>query len=344
MNEGDLPRQDAPRMPKGVTVAWTRTLGGDILGTPVIAGRRVYVTAGEAGLFCLDARSGATVWSVTLAGFAMARPLLVHGMVVAGAEEGSLSAFREADGTLVWTVTLGGAVAAAPAVLGGSLLVASGDGAIHAVSFAGAVLAGVRTSGNISVEPAVRAGLVFVPNWAGDLVAVDGACRIAWTWTFPEMIYSGPGRNAPCVTGDLLVVATGKPALLGLDPVDGATRWSVGEEASYASPVGWERRGRFVVFQTTGGQLRVVRATDGHRVAAIDGEGGSYAARVAISGSRAYAVALDGGVWAADLVSGRKLWAAQLSRAMMVGSPAVAGRMVVVGTMGGALYALKDGR
>jgi len=341
MNEGELSRQTAPVLPKGVRLKWTRTLGGEILGEPAFAKRRVYVTAGDAGLFCLDAKSGRTVWTVTLAGFAMCRPVLAAGLVVAGSEGGVLAAFRAWDGKPAWSVTAGGAIAAAPAVVGGTLLFGSGDGVVHAVSVAGAVLAEARTSGNISVEPAVRGSLAYVTSWAGDLVALDGSCRVAWSRSFPEMIYSGPGRNAPCVAGDMLVIATGKPALLGFGAATGASVWETAEKVSYSSPVRWDGD---VVCQTTGGKVGAFRATDGKLLFGIPGPSSSYTARVGVSGDRAYAAAQDGSLRAVDLWTRKALWTAQLSADLVTGSPAAAGHTVLVGTLGGALFALEDGR
>lgn len=344
MNEGDLPREAAPEVPAGVRLRWARTLGGEILGGPVPAAGCVYVTAGDAGLFCLDALTGATRWSVTLAGFAMAKPLPVGGMIVAGSENGVLAAFSASDGTPVWTVTAGGSIAAAPAVLGGTLIVGSGDGVVHAVSLTGAVVAETRTEGNISVQPAVFRGLACVTNWAGELVALDGAGRIAWSRSFPEMIYSGPGRNAPCVAGDTVVVATARPALIGYDAATGGLRWETEAKVAYSSPVPRGGEPAAVVFQTLPGDVCVVRASDGRRIASIPGGSPSYVERVAVSGARGYAASEDGRLRAVDLGAGRERWVARLGSGFLFGDPAASGRTVFAGTVGGELFALEDGQ
>jgi len=341
MNEGELPRPTAPVLPKDVRLRWTRTLGGEILGEPAVAKRRVYVTVGDAGLFCLDARSGKTVWSATLAGFAMSRPVLVDGLVVAGSEGGVLAAFRAKDGKPAWSVTAGGAIAAAPAVVGSTLLFGSGDGVVHAVSVAGIVVGEARLSGNTSVEPAVLQGLAYLTTWTGDLVAVDGACRIAWSRSFSEMIYSGPGRNSPCVAGDKLIIATGKAAVLGFNPATGIQLWETAEKVSYSWPVRWDGD---AVCQTTGGKVCAFRASDGKLLFGIPGECSSYAARVAVGGDRAYAPAQDGSLRAVDLWNRKALWTARLTADLISASPAAAAGKVFVGTMGGSFFALEDGR
>ncbi len=99
-------------------VIWTVKVGGDVVGSPAIAGNALYVGVGDE-LYRLDAASGAVVWkTVTNANpFSQinASPVVVGDLVIQGTAQfeevvgmapftfrGSIGAFNTATGTQVW--------------------------------------------------------------------------------------------------------------------------------------------------------------------------------------------------------------------------------------------------
>jgi polyvinyl alcohol dehydrogenase (cytochrome) len=92
----------------------------------------------------------------------------------------------------------------------------------------------VETGGDVSATPAVDEDRVYVPDWAGNLYAVDrDTGAIAWTRTITS--YSGiPGdkaRATPAISGNTLVVGNQGPLggggrVFGIDKRTGALLWA----------------------------------------------------------------------------------------------------------------------
>ncbi len=92
----------------------------------------------------------------------------------------------------------------------------------------------VTTGGDVSATPAVGGQRVYVPDWAGNLYAVDRATgAVAWTTTIAD--YTGlPGdkvRTTPAIAGDLLVFGNQGPfggggAVMAVEKDTGDLVWS----------------------------------------------------------------------------------------------------------------------
>lgn len=79
--------------------------------------------------------------------------------------------------------------------------------------------------GDVTVPPAVKEGVLYFPDWAGNLHAVDAASGATiWKKFFPAD-YSRPGkfmffsRNTPALRGDRLVVGSQKHLIIPTCPV-----------------------------------------------------------------------------------------------------------------------------
>lgn len=99
------------------------------------------------------------------------------------------------------------------------------------------------TAGDVSATPAVEAGTVYVPDFAGNLYAVDAATGVP-RWTVNIATLTGiPGDHAratPAIAGDTLIIGdqAGKAFspdgwLLGIDKFTGALRWKTKLEGGY---------------------------------------------------------------------------------------------------------------
>jgi polyvinyl alcohol dehydrogenase (cytochrome) len=100
----------------------------------------------------------------------------------------------------------------------------------------------LNTAGDVSATPAVKDGMVYVPDWTGEVYAADTATgAVLWQVNVPSVtgvppvdINGGPGgivRTTPAVAGNLLIMGdqggrVGYGAkLFALDRKTGAVRW-----------------------------------------------------------------------------------------------------------------------
>lgn len=100
-----------------------------------------------------------------------------------------------------------------------------------------------ETGGDVSATPAVDGDSVYVPDWAGNLYAVDrltGAVR--WTASIPAAsgVPGDKARTTPAVTADKLIVGTQGPfggggKVLAFDKVTGSLLWSTAADTHPAA-------------------------------------------------------------------------------------------------------------
>jgi len=351
-NDSDLPGQAAPVMPAGARLAWTRTLGAAIQAPPLVADGRVYAATAAGGVFCLDATTGADLWTATVAGWVLSRPVLVAESIVVGSEGGELAAFRASDGGRLWTYGSDNSFAAAPGLMGVSLLAATGGGNVYALTMVGFRFGDANVGGNVSAEPGVSGGNAFFTTWNGRICSISANGTIVWSRTVADIVYSGAGRCSPRVIGGTLVVTTGTPQIMGLDPADGTVRWTVADKAGYASPETWRLREKgmlgawkekeYAVLATMDDRVCVHDPGNGRKVFEVPCNDATFSSRVAVSGDRAYAVGFEGKLHAVDLKIRDLIWTAELGDDFVFSDPVASGRMVYVGTMAGTLCALED--
>ena len=76
---------------------------------PVVADGAAYVSANTAGVYALNAETGAQLWRSPKEGSlpVMAAPAVVDGVVYVNAEDGNLYALDSATGELLWEVAPG---------------------------------------------------------------------------------------------------------------------------------------------------------------------------------------------------------------------------------------------
>lgn len=174
---------------------WSRDLGSSI-SYPLIAGGKVFVTT-AAGLYGLDATTGATVWGpVDLGGiYPSSVAAYEEGRVFAINGVGLLRGFDATTGTQLWSRQLSGqAFTSPPTALGGSVYV-SGYSTLYAVSAQdGSIKWSAPNAGGDHSAPAVSATGVYVSY----------ACNRAWAlspatgaviWHHTSSCFGGGGKT-----------------------------------------------------------------------------------------------------------------------------------------------------
>lgn len=155
---------------------------GDITGDPVVTGGVIYVgtQAGRTGAFRED--TGEALWTAQEG--AVNPPLVVGGSVFMVNDEDKLIRLDATTGARIWAVSMPYFTASkpkryseiythfGPVLAGGHLVTVSSDGLLRAFDPAsGAVVASVPLPGGAAADPALAAGLLFVVNGKGQLLA-----------------------------------------------------------------------------------------------------------------------------------------------------------------------------
>ncbi len=262
-----------------------------------------------------------------------------------------------------WSFPTGGPVRGSPVVSGGLVLFGSGDGFLYAVDFStGRERWRVDLESAVCSTPAVSRGLVFATSRNRRITAVDlstGHRRwhrdmgpelpFPWGWDY--------WLSSPAVSAGTVFVGGGDGKLYALEASSGRTRWSVPTNGRIRSSpaiadgvvyVG-SMDGRLYAVDSETGKSRFAFETEG---SAIDSAAEGYD-RTSITSSPAvdpeslFFGSRDGHLYAVDRRSGTRRWRfghkvvsvpGSPEVGWVVGSPAVAGGLVLVGSSDGKFF------
>lgn len=301
---------------------WRTNIGGVThISSPVVAGDTVYIGAadednrGQAGVYALDAGTGAVRWHFPTATSVKHTVAVADGLVFAAGVDGTIYGIEAATGTERWRYSLGDPLQrwmfSAPVVLDGVVYAGVGPSFAALEAATGKELWHSKALGTDWISglcsPAADADRVYVPvNWSKGLSALDRKTG-ALLWNANKGFRTS--HATPVLAGGTLYYpADGN--LHALDPATGAERWS---------------------FQLPGGWTISTPAVAGGMVLTGGGEGKLYAL---------------------DAATGREIWRFQTGKALLdfspyqrsaspvIGSPAVSGNVVFLGGVDGKLYAL----
>lgn len=254
------------------------------------------------------------------------------GMAVFGTRDGWLHAVRP-DSTVAWEVQTAGGFWAPPAIEGGVVYASCSDGRLYAIDLAtGKERWRYDAKEELGTRPAVSNGVVFVASMQDTLFAVD-ATTGAWKWHHRREGRSGftiRGAASPIARGGLVYAAYSDGFVAALEEGTGRVRWErqVAPAGDYLDVDDLALEGDRLYAAAFSGAVLSLEAATGAPVWAFRAPG---AVRVAIG--RGLVVAVAGTtVYGLNPATGAPLWTAPLKGAPGYGSPALAGRWVMIPT------------
>jgi outer membrane protein assembly factor BamB len=319
---------------KSLVKKWQVHLGGGNVSYPVIAGGRVFVTAGNAAtdsiwLYALNAVTGQTDWSAIVASGSLADwvTLAYDGQrVFAYSPTGTLTAYVAGTGRELWAVQLNGGALAPPTAYDGVVYVSTSSvgGTVDAVREAnGAVSWAEQVENGDSSSPAVNDSGAYV-SYAGQQdyrFSLSG--RLVWHHTTGT---EGGGGSTPVLHGSSLY-ARGFPSIdppIILSATSGDT---IGTFASDYEPA----LAGTSMYTINSGSL-VASAESGSPVRWTFA-GGDFDAAPVVDGGVVYDVTTGGKVYGISTASGAKVWSGAVGHAtngQILSGLAVGGGLLVV--------------
>ena len=351
---------------------WAATVGGPVLGAPVVGDGRVVVAVADlargdrGGVVALDAATGAERWRVTTEVPVRAAPVLAGGLAIAVRTDGTVLALDAATGAERWRRDLGdgvdplvGTVMASPAADGDTVWVG------HQRRFAALdVATGAERWAIDPVPDAKWHTTLAAPAVDGDrVVAVferNRAGLLAWTrdgtpaWRVaPELLYSTTA--SPVIDAGTVYLATGTGDVAAFDLDDGTLRWArvVTDDrhswayASHATPA---VAGGLVIVATEHDHLWALDAATGDArwtwrpresplyAAHYRGAGRGFTASPVITGGVVWAAPTDGTIVALDLATGAELQRLDAGAPVLAGL-AAAGDLLIAAGLDGTVHA-----
>jgi outer membrane protein assembly factor BamB len=303
LNEGNVPT---------LHPQWTYAASG-VVGSPVVAGSKVYFSSDSGELIAVDETSGLELWkrSVATSGAPRLAVDKRRGIVVAS-WEGNLQAFRTATGEPAWDVPGAGTSAANP------------------------------------TDPAIVKGKVFSTTAGGSVIAVNVADGgVLWECAVP--VPCAHASTSPAVAGGrvLFVGDDGvNPRLQALEMASGAPLWD------RTAPTGVKSgplvaAGVVYTASVTEDDIVARSILDGTLVFSKNVPGTtalSFAQGVLYAGRSVVGTAISGGIVAVDAMTGDRLWKLSTGGFSVTTAPTIANGLIYAGVSDQRAIPAGDGR
>jgi outer membrane protein assembly factor BamB len=124
-------------------ILWDASVGGTILGTPLIDHGRVYVPSTYGAMTVLRLADGGTLWSASTGSADQSSPVLSGSRLFLGRgfPQAALTAMDPSSGAVLWNTTLEQVAYSSPAIVGSNVVVGCNSGRYYALDAASGALA-----------------------------------------------------------------------------------------------------------------------------------------------------------------------------------------------------------
>jgi outer membrane protein assembly factor BamB len=159
-------------------LVWKLTLDSGIYSTPAIDGNRVFVTTKDKTTVAVDLATGEELWNYPVGG--PASPAVAGGVVYIGSDDGAIYAIDAAKGgDPLWLFATGGSGVESPIVAGDEVLFAAGATITSVNRETGAVVWQYPVGDDVTTDPVVLDGYLYVGDKNGDFYAITGDASLA---------------------------------------------------------------------------------------------------------------------------------------------------------------------
>ncbi len=321
-------------LPEQLDILWRFKTNDAIEGTPAIVNGTVYIGSFDEHLYAIDLATGKEKWKFKGGPFKAA--VSVRGDRVYGGDiDGKLYCLDAATGKKHWTYETDGEITSGANFAGEAILFGSSDEHLHCLSKDGKLLWKFKIPGGpVNGSPAVIGERTFVAGCDSALHVIDTAKG----QELAAVELGGPVGATGAVVGNHLYVGTMDNQFTSIDWKGKQVQWKYEAakrpQAFYASPAVTDE------LVIVGSRDKLVHALDrktGKRVWTFATEGKVDSSPV-IVGQRIFVGSSDGNLYVLDL-KGALLKKFDLGGSI-IGSAAVGGECLVIGTEKGFVYCL----
>jgi len=319
------------KLPDKLAIRWEFKTKNSVEGAVVIADGVVYAASSDKFLYAIDLKTGQEKWKTQL-GILTASPGVQGNRVYVGDVDGKFYCLDRSNGAVLWTFETDGQITAGPNFAGDTVLIPAHDSTLYCLDKEGKKVWDYRIEGPIYGGVAVADDKTF-------LAGCDSLMHVIDVKTGKELgnvDLKGQSGAAAAVLGDRLYVGTMSNQVLSINLKKLRVEWE------FEAP---KRKQPFYASAAVTDDLVIIGSRD-NKVWAIDRKTGQRKwdfltdhkvdSSAVVAGDRIFVGSYDHKLYVLDL-KGQKVADFVLDGAIM-GSPAVAGGCVVVGTEKGTVY------
>lgn len=265
-------------------VIWEYKAENTIYGTPAVVKDSVVFAAGDGELLCLSISDGSLIWRAGGIGGKDTHGKDVNdglsdgaayggGMLFVSKADRKLHALNASTGKTVWTYTGGDqGLREAPVYSDGLVFLGEYDGIFSIINAKTGKRENGGGAGGAVNTPTVSGGNVYFSAWNGAVNAV----KIKGVEPLWEVNIHDAATTQPAISSGLVVVGTGRGAVVALNASNGSLKWRYETEAGNVSATPIIADGCVFAGGETG-YMHVIDASTGKKVGQLGGGGGIYA-------------------------------------------------------------------
>lgn len=327
-----------------------------IQSSPCVAGDLVLVSSLDGKVYAYDAKTGRQRWAATTRGAVFSSPVVADGVAYVGSTDHAVYALDARTGRLKWRYDTGSPVFASAAVADGVVCIGGNEAIYGLDAETGKLVWRQDAKGFFQSRAAAAGGLFFLGGWGNTLYALETKTgAVKWTATMGRTrgglgdisSYYAPAVASPAVGGGRVYVCTIDGVLHALDQNTGAEAWTAhaplgcgsfglssplyAEGRIYLGGTGEPRRGNCYAIDAASGAIVWTCATGADNL----DSGPTLAGDYVVIGS------LPGKLTWIDRAAGKVKYQYTLDDSFGTSTPAWAGGVAYMATMGGRVYAIQ---
>jgi outer membrane protein assembly factor BamB len=328
---------NATGVPKFSKVKWQFHAAGQVISSPAVVGKTVYVGSTDGNLYAVDRETGTQKWKFEAKSRITSSPAVSDGLVYFGAYDGVFFAVDASTGQLKWKFQTGGerrfsarhlhgsqpaaetapdpwdCYLSSPVVSKGAVYFGSGDGNVYALNAAsGALKWKFKTGDVVHASPAIADGAMFIGSWDSYFYAIDATTGNE-RWRFrtgedPDIHNQVGIQSSAAVMDGTVYFGCRDSHLYALDTRTGQKKWAFPTKGSWVITSPAVRNGKVYFATSDSGLFYELDAKTGSVVFSLTFQGWPTFSSPAIAGDFLYAGSTAGTLKAVDLANQKIAW------------------------------------
>jgi outer membrane protein assembly factor BamB len=307
---------------------WKFKTNGPVVSSPAIAQNTAYVGSNDHYLYAINIAAGTERWKFKTGSRVASSPAVYAGRVYFGSYDGNIYALDAQTGQLRWKFS------------------SKGEHRFTAMHLHGMDPASESMPDPFDFylsSPTVAQDTVYVGSGDGNVYALDAASgALRWSFKTGNVVHA-----SPAVANDTVYIGSWDSFFYALDAKTGKVRWrfKTGEDAAIFNQVGIQSSaivaGKLVYFGCRDSNLYALDATTGAKIWSFNNKGSWVISTPIVLDGTLYFATSDSGLFhAVDAKTGTPQYSLSFNHWPMFSSPAIAGRVLLIGSHAGTLIAI----
>ncbi|HKD74765.1 MAG TPA: serine/threonine-protein kinase [Ktedonobacterales bacterium] len=315
-------------------IVWTFAAQGAIRSSPVVRDNVVYFGSHDAHLYAVALASGETIGSFSVGGFICSDPIVTEKSVIFGAEDGYIYAVDRALKRKQWSYHVGKAIVSTPAVIGDCVVIGADNGYVYAIPLSGEEPRWqFQTWGAIRGTLATLGSLIVFGSYDQRVYALDANGTRRWICSTRDKVGA-----APILHNGMVIVGGFDRYVYAVEHETGVPVWRRAFDDSVGTALAAHENRLYV--GSADGRINCLDARTGDtKWRSIVGS--QITSDLILQGQRLYFGCASGAMYCFDVQIQQNVWRHQAGDAIVT-RPAIAGDLVLIGSVDHYLYALRN--